>query len=156
MGARWARWGLVLVLASSLAPAQPSARFAAPGNGTRTLSPGFIPDPMQVSGTARGAVDASTLAPTCSGFVGAAPDLALVLRGNEPWLRVYVSSPLDTTLVVRRPDGSFLCDDDTYGRHPSVEGAFPPGRYLVWVGTYHAGQTATYTLSVTEVRSNHP
>jgi hypothetical protein len=146
----------VLVFMASTAMAQPTARFAAPTLGVRTLAPGFLPDPMTVPGSARGTVDASTLSPSCAGFVAAAPDLALVLRGPEPWLRVYVQSPADTTLVVRRPDGTFHCDDDSYGRHPSVEGAFAPGRYLVWVGTYHAGQTATYTLSVTELRTNHP
>lgn len=148
---------LVLLAAASPLGAQPAPRLNAPPRaGTVTLRPGFVPDPHAVAGTAGGAIDANGFAPTCAGFVRAEPDHALVLRGSEPWLRIYVSSAVDTTLVVRRPDGTWLCDDDAFGRNPAVEGAFPAGRYLIWVGTYHASATGAYTLGVTELRSNRP
>lgn len=148
---------LSLVVVASLADAQSGpALNAPPVSGTITLRPGFLPDPQTAAGIARGAVDANSYAPTCSGFVGAPPDHALVLRGAEPWMRIYVTSALDTTLVVRRPDGTWACSDDAFGRNPAVEGAFPAGRYLIWVGTYHAGTQAPYTLSCTELQSNHP
>ena len=148
---------LALALAVSPLGAQTGPQLTAPPvAGTVPLRPGFLPDPQTTSGTTRGTIDASNFAPNCSGFVGAPPDHALVLRGAEPWMRIYVTSPIDTTLVVRRPDGSWLCSDDAFGRNPALDGAFPAGRYLVWVGAYHAGAQAPYVLAFTELQSNHP
>ena len=133
-------------------PALPSAS----NYGVVNLAPGFMPDPAQRPVTSGGAIAASTLSPQCRGFVTNQPDLFLDLAGPSNFLRIYVTSQSDTTLIVRRPDGSLLCNDDTYGLNPSVEGPFIPGRYGVWVGAYTAGQNAQSTVSVTELRSNHP
>ena len=64
-------------------------------------------------------------------------------------LRVLAHSDVDTTLVVQLADGTYLCNDDTDGRDPVVEGSFPAGNHNVYVGTYSAGQTAPYTLGLT-------
>ena len=70
---------------------------------------------------------------------------------------MYVSSDADTTLVIRTPDGRFLCNDDTYGLNPSVEQpSWPLGRYMVWVGSYREGDHASYQLHVSELANNHP
>src|SRR4051812_23669240 len=92
-----------------------------PRGATLTLSPGFLPDPQRVTGTTAGEIDAASFAPACSGFVSRAPDHVLVLRGAEPWLRVFVSAAMDTTLAVQRPDGTWVCNDDAFGRNPAVE-----------------------------------
>lgn len=145
---------VAFTLAASLGLALAAAQT--PRGGTLTLAPGFLPDPQRVTGTTAGEIDAATLSPSCSGFVGRAPDHVLVLRAPEAWLRVFVSAASDTTLVIQRPDGSWSCNDDAFGRNPAVEGAFAAGRYAIYVGSYHAGVTAPYALSVTELRSNRP
>ena len=71
--------------------------------------------------------------------------------GNFSMLRLVGSAQQDTTLVVRTPTGAFLCDDDGGGNfNPLVQGAFPPGSYQVWVGSYATGQAIPYRLAVTE------
>ncbi|HJL49370.1 MAG TPA: hypothetical protein RMG45_26165, partial [Polyangiaceae bacterium LLY-WYZ-15_(1-7)] len=62
----------------------------------------------------------------------------------------------DTTLVVRKPDGTFVCDDDSEGMNPMVTGSFPPGQYRVWVGSYQQGQNAAYRLGFSELSSVTP
>jgi hypothetical protein len=124
--------------------------------GALSLGSGFLPDPRRVTGTAGGPIDASAVDSSCRGYVSAAPQHVLTLTTAMPFLRVYVQSRSDTTLVVRRPDGTFSCADDSYGLNPSVEGAFPAGTYQVWVGSYLANSTAPYRLSFTELPRNHP
>jgi len=117
--------------------------------GQLTLAPGFLPDPQVVSGTSGGSESATTLGVGCIGFVARTPDHFLQVGGaGFPSLRVMVSSDTDTTLVVRRPDGTFLCNDDSDGTNPMVEGNFPPGQYRVWIGSYAQGQNGSYRLGV--------
>ncbi len=123
--------------------------------GPMTLSPGFSPDPSRASGTAGGTVSASTLA-NCgvSGQVAAQPNHLLNLTGNFSNLRIVVNAgALDTTLMVQKPDGTFVCNDDTEGYHPIVAGAFGPGLHKIYVGTFSASSTGPYNLGVTELSS---
>jgi hypothetical protein len=121
--------------------------------GTVTLAPNFTPDPHTVDGSSGGAIQAQTLAGQCSGWVSQIPDHILVASGNFPLMRVVVKSSQDTTLVVQRPDGSYVCDDDSEGRNPIIAGAFPPGSYKVWVGSYREGQTSSYKIGFSELAS---
>ena len=57
-------------------------------------------------------------------------------------------SDVDITLVVHRPDGTFLCNDDSEGFNPMVEGNFSPGRYRVWIGSYAQGENGSYRLGL--------
>lgn len=121
------------------------------------LRSGFLPDPATVRGQSGGGVDASTVSSGCVGWIARNPDHVVDLEGRFGFLRVFVQSGTDTTLVVRTPSGRFLCDDDTYGRQPALEqGSWEPGRYLVWVGSYDQGASGHYTLGLTEVASNTP
>ena len=57
---------------------------------------------------------------------------------------------------MRRPDGQILCNDDTYGFNPAVEGNFPAGLYQVWVGSYRENEVRPYRITVTGNPSNQP
>ena len=136
------------------APAAALPTAAVPTGGApsmATLAPGFLPDPHVLSGTAGGAMQASQMNASCRGFVAPTPNHIITATGNFPSLRLVGAAQQDTTLVVRTPTGAFLCDDDGgEGANPLVQGAFGPGTYQVWVGSYSAGQAIPYRLAVTE------
>lgn len=173
MLARWSILPITLVIASgccfggatSTDPIPTPALGAVPGlptaaptpagqTGTVTVAPGFMPDPQVVAGSAGGPVQASTLSADCRGYIAAQPNLLLDASAAFTNLRILVNAPADTTLVVQRADGSFLCNDDSEGLNPIVQGPFGAGQHRVWVGTYSAaGAGATYTIGVTELAS---
>lgn len=167
---RWSILSLVLVIASGCcfggtsgtptppavgtAPAVPGAAPTAVAGGTVTLAPGFLPDPQTSTGVAGGPVAANTMSPECRGHIPAQPSLVLNATGAFANLRILASSSADTTLVVQRADGTFLCNDDSDGLNPVVQGAFGPGQHRIWVGTWSAaGAGASYTLGITELAS---
>jgi hypothetical protein len=117
-----------------------------------------MPDPMVVSGRAGGTTDASALGPECRGFIGATPNHVLTATGNFPNLRIVANGGnVDLTLVVQRPDGTYLCNDDFEGFHPMVEGPFPAGDYRIFVGTYQPQATgAPYRLGISELTRTTP
>lgn len=92
----------------------------------------------------------------CRGFFQGPPNHVVFLAQPRAFLRMYVMSAADSTLVVRRPDGQVLCNDDTYQLNPGVEGNFPAGLYQVWVGTYRENEARPYALTVTIDPSQHP
>ena len=131
-----------------------------PNFGTRSVTPGFTPDPMNVNVTSGGTVDASQagLPGGCTGWVTRQPDFRINLTGHDDFLRVYVTGSGDTTLIINRSNGQWICNDDSYGgTNPSVdlrnENA---GQIDVWVGSYQSGQQVRGVLHVTELESNHP
>jgi hypothetical protein len=134
-----------------------------PNFGARRVAPGFPRDPMRVNVVSGGNVDASqqNLGQGCTGFVTAQPDLNITLTGTSPSLRVYVDRVRgngDTTLIINKPDGTWICNDDSYGGvNPTVD--LPnaaPGLYNVWVGSYQTGVQARGRLNITELSGNHP
>jgi hypothetical protein len=137
------------------APAGAAPTAAVPTGGApsmATVAPGFMPDPQVLAGTAGGAMQDSQMNPACRGFVAPTPNHIINATGNFGSLRLVGSAQQDTTLVVRTPSGAFLCDDDSGGSaNPLVQGAFAPGSYQVWVGSYSAGQAIPYRLAITEL-----
>lgn len=150
--------------APSRTPARASARTVArapatgldlqgaPLGSSVRLQPAFAPDPTTVTVTAGG-----TVAPgNCPGFFTARPQAVLDVTGAFAWLRVYVDGMDDTTLMVRAPDGTWRCADDTYGYNPAIDGSFTPGTYRVWVGAPRAGAQASGALTFTTRRQIVP
>lgn len=140
---------------SGVAPTgMPTPGVAVPTGGAPTmasLAPGFMPDPHVLSGTAGGTMQANQMSPNCRGFVSPTPNHILNTTGNFAGLRLVGSAAQDTTLVVRTPAGTFLCDDDGGGNfNPLIQGPAPAGSYQIWVGSYAAGQAIPYRLAVTE------
>ena len=121
--------------------------------GTVALNPGFVPDPHVVTGQSGGQDRAQSRHGSCRGWIARNPDHFFDATGNFGNLRIIGASQADVTLVVLRPDGAYMCDDDSEGRNPIVGGSFPAGRYAVWVGSYREGEVAPYRLGFTELGS---
>lgn len=116
------------------------------------LTAGFMPDPRTVSLTAGGSI-APTVSGCTYGRVANAPDVKVHYSGNTSnTLYIYAQSSTDVTLLINMPDGTWRCDDDSFGgTNPLVviSGA-PNGRYDIWVGTF-GENTAPAQLFVSEL-----
>lgn len=159
------RLALVVSMCSALVATAASAQSRldvsrAPNYGARNVTPGFTPDPIQVAVTSGGSlnVEAMRLGAGCRGFATAAPDFNFTLTGADSFLRVFVDAgSQDTTLIINRPDGSWVCADDTYGLNPGIDfNNAQPGVYNVWVGSYQASTRAAGTINITELTSVVP
>jgi len=128
--------------------------------GRRPVAPGFVPDPIVINLRSGGSIDARALGlgPGCVGYVTRQPDFIFNLSGRSPFLRIYVTSNSDTTVIVNAGDSHWHCNDDSFGgTNPTVDIAnAPPGQYDVWVGSYQSGVQAPSQLHITELQSNHP
>jgi len=88
----------------------------------------------------------------CTGFISAMPTFSFESTSAESQGVIFFESNLDTTLVVRAPDGSFICDDDSHGSenmNPSVTLTLVNGNYQVWVGSYSPDVQADGKLTIT-------
>lgn len=122
--------------------------------GSVRLSSGFTPDPHRVSITAGGSIDAyedTPLPQACVGMISDAPDYEVTYSAGSLPLVFRTLSSVDTTLIINGPDGSWYCDDDSYGDLDAEVRFNRPqsGTYDVWVGTF-GGSTAAATLLITE------
>ena len=111
---------------------------------------------QEVSGRANGRIDASGLGEGCSGYIAAQPDHVMTLRADLEALRLSSQGEAPTVLVVRTPDGRFLCASAPrrHGRRAVAattldQGPWPRGRYLVWVATVDHATTTSYRLAIT-------
>jgi hypothetical protein len=106
------------------------------------------------------AVELQTGDTLCGGLVNVTPDYAFDWSGDAKSLSLLVESNGDTTLLVRAPDGSFLCADDADGSrnlNPLLAITKPAaGRYLVWVGRVDPSKPVTGTLTLTEAADAKP
>lgn len=142
-----------LLLATPLgAVAQDASRTAT--YGEIVLHAGFTPDPYRVSVTAGGAIDAyadTPLPAACVGNVANAPDFEVTYEAGRLPLVFRTLSSVDTTLIINGPDGSWSCDDDSYGDGDAQVRFDKPrtGTYDVWIGTFGGG-TANAALLITE------
>lgn len=106
------------------------------------------PSGMVMRATIIPQVNVQPLGPSCRGIVPVAPHLVVQLSRPQT-LRVTTSGDGDLTLVVRAPDGTFRCDDDSGGRsQPLLTGEMMPGMHHVWVGVYTQTQPRAFTLRV--------
>lgn len=143
----------------------------APRQATETITisgPGFSPDPITTSAQAGGTVPASTLAATdvsgagCLGTIPAMPQHIVHLEAALPLLRFLVNGSDDTTLLVRAPNGSYYCNDDSgdpnNGVNPVVEiPSAGPGDYAVYVGAFgDSAMLSTYSIGFTAVAGTFP
>ena len=134
---------------------------AEPLFGRGELMTGFTPDPQTVEIATGGDVDTfgMGLGLGCVGSVSAAPSYSLSWTGSSNNLRVFVVSDGDSTLIMRAPDGSFLCSDDfsAGGLDPLIDIENPMrGEYDIWVGTYTGYADESATLHITELTTLDP
>jgi len=125
---------------------------------TLSLRGGFLPDPVVIALDAGGELDASTVHSNCRGWINPGmPDVAMDLSAPTAPINIYAISDDDTTLVVRTPAGSWLCDDDSHGLNPLVRLGKPsPGRYAIWVGSYSANNYPATELRISEYDPDWP
>lgn len=114
--------------------------------------------PVAAMGRTNGVFDAANVRGegVCRGWMQAAPSHAMLVRTPQPFLLVAVTSAADSTLIIRRPDGTLLCNDDRFSLNPGVQGAFQPGVYQIWVGSYRQGEVRPYRITVSSDPSVHP
>lgn len=95
----------------------------------------------------------------CTGFISAAPTFRFEWTGDADQLVMYFESNVDTTLVVRAPDGTFYCDDDFHGSeniNPWLNFAVDKGLYHVWVGSFSPDVQASGKLTITNDANAQP
>ncbi len=119
-----------------------------PTSGRASLSAPLSPDPHTVSLSAGGDVDVD-VADCGYGYVARAPNYNVTYSGSGSTLYFFVRSDEDTTLLINKPDASWVCDDDSLGdSNPVVTlTSAPAGLYNIWVGTY-SGDAASATLYI--------
>lgn len=130
---------------------------AQPDHGTVALSEFFAPDPYRVPTIIGGGeVDANArgLGQDCFGFISVQPDVRITAQTPLSLLRlIFIADTItsDTTLVVRDPNGRFLCNNNYAGLfNPLVD--IPeavPGDYAVWVGGFSPGGSVFGELFIT-------
>ncbi len=122
-------------------------------HGEVVLHAGFSPDPLTVTGTTVGTVSAKNLHKRCSGWVGEEPDYLLRARTAFLKLHILARSEEDIVLVVRKPDGRVLCNDNRSGHtDPMVHSSVPIGTAQVFVGTRTKGAEASFRLGFSELK----
>lgn len=125
-----------------------SSRF-----GAVPLHAGFSPDPRVVAGTALGEVKARSIHRKCKGWISETPDYLLDADTAFFQLQVLGRAHADVVLVVRKPDGAVVCNDNRKGtKDPMVRSDFPIGTTQVWIGVHEQGATADYRLGFSEVK----
>jgi hypothetical protein len=131
-----------------------------PNYGSVQLSAGFTPDPYNVQVVSGGPINATqSLGSNCVGYIANNPDFDLYwTAGNTSRpLVISVDSQQDTTLVVRMPDGRWVCEDDGgfNSLNPGLRIDNPQsGLYDIWVGTYGSTNNYNATLSISELSSH--
>ncbi|MBL8601316.1 MAG: hypothetical protein JNK72_05280 [Myxococcales bacterium] len=93
---------------------------------------------------------------TCRGYYMGPPNHVVLVPTPQAFLRIYALSAADSTLIVRRPDGSVVCNDDRYNFNPGIDMNGQPGLYQVWVGSYQANEARPYRLTITSNPGNEP
>lgn len=119
---------------------------------TINLAAGFPLDPFFVSANGGGAMDASTLAAGCTGFINTDPTVTVDWTGEADFIKAFFVSDHDPILVVQTPGGEYLCNDDANSLllDPVVRIDEPAaGRYNVWVGSSAADQLLPGVLVLT-------
>ncbi|HEY9861041.1 MAG TPA: hypothetical protein V6D16_16155 [Candidatus Obscuribacterales bacterium] len=125
--------------------------------GALNLSPGFSRADGTVRGFTGGSYSLSSIANRdregnrCLGFGDTQPDHIMVLQKDFAQLQLKVDTQgKDTTLVIKGPNNSILCGDDTGSSKDASLSAtkWPAGTYEVWVGTFDANARWKYTLTV--------
>jgi len=121
--------------------------------GVVPLHAGFSPDPRVVGGETVGKVPAKSIHRKCKGWISETPDYLLDADTAFFQLHVLGRSRSDVVLVVRKPDGVVLCNDNRHGtKDPMIRSGFPIGTTQIWIGVQEEGATADYRIGFSEVK----
>jgi hypothetical protein len=159
--------GTFMTLTKTLAAAAALALIASPAYaqnlntgatgtyGSVQLRSGYQPDPYTVSVTAGGPIESTRADESCTaGYVAQRPSFTLRYTAGELPLYIGAVSDADTTIIVRTPNGEWVCNDDGGGAlNPLVSWEEPrSGRYQIWVGRFGTqNETAPASVHISEV-----
>ncbi len=123
-----------------------------------SLAPGFTPSAFTVDGVASGQVPANAMNSDCQFYVGTTPTFVFNATGHFAVLRIMADGANngDTAIAVRAAGGQTVCNDDFENNDPLVQGAFAPGTYEIFVGTYQQNASVPYRLGITEQPTINP
>jgi len=131
---------------------------AAPLFGTVALRAGFSPDPNVANVNAGGSDRNPISGAGCTGYLTAsAPDLKLNYTAGSLGLTLSATADRDLSMVVRTPDGTWLCDDDSgEGLDPLITISNPrSGEYAIWVATFsQTDQRPQSRVTISELGRN--
>lgn len=151
-----------LAPSSQIAPTAARAQLGVDVNGavnfgTLELQRGFMPDPRSVEIVSGGDVSVGNLGGGCIGNASSEPDVRMFYEtdGQSPLTVAAMSEEGDVSLVINRPDGSWICDDDSAGDLNALIQMDRPmsGRYEIWVASVGSTDNFRGTLFVTERRN---
>jgi hypothetical protein len=119
------------------------------------------PDPYAIPGSlGGGSVDVGSTNKACPGSYPALPSFGFLLPQAAPYLRIFFVSTdpkADAALIVRMPDGTWYCADDSLNsKQPLVDviGNLSTGGVSVWIGSFNAGDSIPGTLYLTRGGAN--
>lgn len=118
-----------------------------------SLEPGFAGDPRTFRGVLRAEEPFDRRSRGCPGVGSRAATLRLTL--DEDFERIvllaHAEEEQDLVLLVRTPDGEFVCADDVDDLDPVISGNANAGVYEIWVGGYDENTDgAVFRLGVSE------
>ncbi|MCC6001494.1 MAG: hypothetical protein JJU19_11615 [Pararhodobacter sp.] len=142
------------LFASQGGPAFVDVQFdvgAAPRHGHATLDSDLGGRAQQLATAqvvSRDPFSALPIGSYCPGYTGIdAPDLVLTLDAPERQFSLMALSQTDLVMAVRLPDGSWACNDDSYGLNPGITlNDAPAGDYMIYVGTFGQGRSGEFGL----------
>lgn len=115
------------------------------------LTPDFQPDPMTFSYISGGPINAEEdYGGDCKGYIASEPDHVLTLENDFNYLRIFVSSSADTTMIVASAsDDQVICNDDMVSgnQNPQVATSFGAGVYHIFVGSFDQDGLANYSIN---------
>jgi hypothetical protein len=117
------------------------------------LQSDFILDPFLIPVAGKGERAAADLQKDCNGFVGNQPNATVNWSGQTDQVSIFVYSDGDPVLVIQRPDGSYVCNDDAGARtmEPLVKLQQPvTGTYKIYVGTAQKAEPALGFLAISK------
>ncbi len=117
-------------------------------------------DRTRTPATIGGSIALTTLAlrPSCVGYVDAVPTAIVSVGDRIDRVLFRTEARVDSTLVVRGPDGRVTCADDVGAGIFHAEIVLPgqPGEYQVWVGVFDAAYTTDGALITAPVLDPAP
>src|SRR5262249_10313173 len=119
------------------------------------------PDPYVIpSSLGGGEIDVGEKDKACPGSYEALPSFGFLLPQPTVYLRIFFVADdpkADAALIVRMPDGTWYCDDDSLrSKQPIVDviGNFSTGGVSVWIGSFTPGESIPGTLYLTRGSAN--
>lgn len=109
---------------------------AADALATAEFAPGFAGDPRTFRGRIAAEEPLERRSRGCPGVGSHAATLRLTLTADFERILFLAHAEQDLVLLVRTPDGDYVCADDVDDLDPVISGNARAGVYEIWVGAY--------------------